>query len=119
MKTKIVMTYTSVMLTLAFGLIVASIETFPELVYAQANQTTSGNQTGGGQGGNQTGGGQGGNQTGGGQGGNQTGETGIGTVQELENVTGLSNQTILNNTDIERPNATTGAGLEKEQTTTD
>jgi len=104
------MTYTSVTLTLAFGLIVASIDTFPELVYAQANQTTSGNQTGGG---------QGGNQTGGGQGGNQTGETGIGTVQELENVTGLSNQTILNNTDIERPNATTGAGLEKEQTTTD
>lgn len=91
MKTKVVMTYTSVMLTLAFGLIVASIDTFPELVYAQANQTTSGNQTG---------------------------ETGIGTVQELENVTGLSNQTILNNTDIESPSATTGAGLEKEQTTT-
>jgi hypothetical protein len=101
MKRKIVMTYTSVMLTLAFGLIVASIDTFAEVVYAQANQTTSGNQTGGG------------------QGGNQTGETGIGTVQELENVTGLTNQTVLNNTDIERPTATTGAGLEKEQTTTD
>jgi hypothetical protein len=92
MKVKIVMAYTSVVPILAFGLIAPSIDTFLEPVYAQANQTTTGNQTS---------------------------DIGVGSVQELENITGLSNQTILNNTDIERPNATTGAGLEREQTTTD
>jgi hypothetical protein len=61
------------------------------------------------------------NQTGGGQGGQQQqqNQTGIGTAQELENLTGLSNQTIANNTDIESPNATTMGGLEKEQTSTE
>src|SRR5215204_4959310 len=65
------------------------------------------------------------NQTGGGQGGQQQqqqqqqNQTGIGTAQELENLTGLSNQTIANNTDIGSPNATTMGGLEKEQTSTE
>jgi prohibitin 2 len=48
----------------------------------------------------------------------QQNQTGIGTAQELENLTGLSNQIIANNTDIESPNATTMGGLEKEQTST-
>ena len=51
---------------------------------------------------------------------NQTNMTsGIGTSQELENLTGLSNETIANNTDIESPNTTTIGGLEREQTYTE
>jgi prohibitin 2 len=49
----------------------------------------------------------------------QQNQTGIGTSQELENLTGLSNETIANNTDIESPNATTMRGVEKEQTSTE
>jgi prohibitin 2 len=49
----------------------------------------------------------------------QQNQTGIGTAQELENLTGLSNQIIANNTDIKSPNATTMGGLEKEQTSTE
>ena len=59
----------------------------------------------------------GGNQTGGQQ--QQQDQPGIGTVQELENLTGLSNETIANNTDIKSPNATTMGGLEREQTSTE
>jgi hypothetical protein len=105
--------------------------------FAQGNQSQpqpqqggQQNQTGGGQAGqqqqNQTGGGQAGqqqqNQTGGGQAGQQQqqqNQTGIGTAQELENLTGLSNETIANNTNIGSPNATTMGGLEKEQTSTE
>jgi prohibitin 2 len=65
----------------------------------------------------------GGNQTGGEEGGQQQqqqqNQTGIGTAQELENLTGLSNETIANNTDIGSPNATTMGGLEREQTSTE
>ena len=51
--------------------------------------------------------------------GGQQNQTGIGTAQELENLTGLSNETIANNTNIASPNATTMGGLEKEQTSTE
>ena len=51
--------------------------------------------------------------------GGQQNQTGFGTAQELENLTGLSNETIANNTNIGSPNATTMGGLEKEQTSTE
>jgi hypothetical protein len=90
-------------------LLLVSATSLSDLSFAQ----TGGNQTGGQQQQqNQTGG----NQTGGQQ---QQNQTGIGTVQELENLTGLSNETIANNTDIESPNATTMGGLEREQTSTE
>jgi prohibitin 2 len=71
----------------------------------QQNQTGGGNLTGGGQEGQQQQ--------------RQQNHTGIGTAQKLENLTGLSNQIIANNTDIESSNATTMGGLEKEQTSTE
>jgi hypothetical protein len=81
-------------------LLIVSLTLLPNLSFAQQeNQTnmTSSQQQ---------------NQSGGNQ-------TGIGTSQELENLTGLSNETIANNTDIESPNATTMGGLEREQTSTE
>jgi hypothetical protein len=92
-------------------LLLVSVTLLPNLSFAQQeNQTnmTSSQQQ------NQSGG----NQTGGGQQ-QQQNQTGIGTSQELENLTGLSNETIANNTDIESPNATTMGGLEREQTSTE
>jgi hypothetical protein len=79
--------------------------------FAQGNQSQSQPQQGGQQ--NQTGGGQAGQQQ------QQQNQTGFGTAQELENLTGLSNETIANNTNIGSPNATTMGGLEKEQTSTE
>jgi hypothetical protein len=95
--------------------LLVSVTLLPNLSFAQQENQTSmtpmqqQNQTGGG---NQTGG-QGGQQQ------QQQNQTGIGTAQELENLTGLSNETIANNTDIGSPNATTMGGLEKEQTSTE
>jgi hypothetical protein len=93
-------------------LLLVSVTLLPNLSFAQQeNQTnmTSSQQQ------NQSGG----NQTEGGQQQQQQNQTGIGTSQELENLTGLSNETIANNTDIESPNATTMGGLEREQTSTE
>jgi hypothetical protein len=94
-------------------LLLVSVTLLPNISFAQQeNQTnmTSSQQQ------NQSGG----NQTGGGpEGQQQQNQTGIGTSQELENLTGLSNETIANNTDIESPNATTMGGLEREQTSTE
>src|SRR5215213_10616327 len=96
--------------------LLVSVTLLPNLSFAQQENQTSmtpmqqQNQTGGG---NQTGG-QGGQQQQ-----QQQNQTGIGTAQELENLTGLSNETIANNTDIGSPNATTMGGLEKEQTSTE
>src|SRR5215207_11304411 len=97
--------------------LLVSVTLLPNLSFAQQENQTSmtpmqqQNQTGGG---NQTGGEQGGQQQQ-----QQQNQTGIGTAQELENLTGLSNETIANNTDIGSPNATTMGGLEKEQTSTE
>ena len=81
--------------------------------FAQGNQSQPQPQQGQQQQ-NQTGGGQAGQQ-----GQQQQNQTGIGTVQELQGITGLSNETIANNTDIGSPNATTMGGLQKEQTSTE
>jgi hypothetical protein len=98
--------------TLAILLIFANMtNSLGSAAFAQGNQSQSQLQQGGQQ--NQTGGGQAGQQQ------QQQNQTGIGTAQELENLTGLSNETIANNTDIESPNATTMGGLEKEQTSTE
>jgi hypothetical protein len=97
-------------------LLIVSVTVLPNLSFAQqenqTNMTSSQQQNQ--SGGNQTGGGQEGQQQQ-----QQQNQTGIGTSQELENLTGLSNETIANNTDIESPNATTMGGLEKEQTSTE
>jgi hypothetical protein len=50
------------------------------------------------------------------QGTGQQGAVGIRSVQELQNLTGQSNETITNNTDIASPSTGMG-GLEREQTT--
>ena len=50
------------------------------------------------------------------QGTGQQGAVGIRSVQELQNLTGQSNETITNNTDIRKPFPGMG-GLEREQTT--
>jgi hypothetical protein len=50
------------------------------------------------------------------QGTGQQGTVGIRSVQELQNLTGQSNETITNNTDIRKPFPGMG-GLEREQTT--
>jgi hypothetical protein len=50
------------------------------------------------------------------QGTGQQGTVGIRSVQELQNLTGQSNETITNNTDIREPFPGMG-GLEREQTT--
>src|ERR687898_2697644 len=96
-------------------LLIVSVTLLPNLSFAQqenqTNMTSSQQQNQ--SGGNQTGGGQEGQQQ------QQQNQTGIGTSQELENLTGLSNETIANNTDIGSPNATTMGGLEKEQTSTE
>ena len=96
-------------------LLIVSVTLLPDLSFAQqenqTNMTSSQQQNQ--SGGNQTGGGQEGQQQ------QQQNQTGIGTSQELENLTGLSNETIANNTDIESPNATTMGGLEREQTSTE
>jgi hypothetical protein len=96
-------------------LLIVSVTLLPNLSFAQqenqTNMTSSQQQNQ--SGGNQTGGGQEGQQQ------QQQNQTGIGTSQELENLTGLSNETIANNTDIESPNATTMGGLEREQTSTE
>jgi hypothetical protein len=98
-------------------LLIVSVTLLPNLSFAQqenqTNMTSSQQQNQ--SGGNQTGGGQEGQQ----QQQQQQNQTGIGTSQELENLTGLSNETIANNTDIESPNATTMGGLEREQTSTE
>jgi hypothetical protein len=95
-------------------LLIVSVTLLPNPSFAQqenqTNMTSSQQQNQ--SGGNQTGGAQEGQQQ-------QQNQTGIGTAQELENLTGLSNETIANNTDIESPNATTMGGLEKEQTSTE
>ena len=96
-------------------LLIVSVTLLPNPSFAQqenqTNMTSSQQQNQ--SGGNQTRGGQEGQQQ------QQQNQTGIGTSQELENLTGLSNETIANNTDIESPNATTMGGLEREQTTTE
>jgi hypothetical protein len=96
-------------------LLIVSVTLLPNPSFAQqenqTNMTSSQQQNQ--SGGNQTGGGQEGQQQ------QQQNQTGIGTSQELENLTGLSNETIANNTDIESPNATTMGGLEREQTSTE
>ena len=62
---------------------------------------------------------QSGNQMAGEQGtSGQQDTVGIGSVQELQNLTGQSNETISNNTDIASPSTGKG-GSEKEQTTDD
>ncbi|MDQ3840739.1 MAG: hypothetical protein M3297_15910 [Thermoproteota archaeon] len=83
-------------------LLVVSVTSLSDLSFAQQENQQQ-NQTGGG------------NQTGG----QQQNQPGIGTAQELENLTGVSNETIASNTDIESPNATTMGGLEQEQTSTE
>jgi hypothetical protein len=96
-------------------LLIVSVTLLPNPSFAQqenqTNMTSSQQQNQSGV--NQTGGGQEGQQQ------QQQNQTGIGTSQELENLTGLSNETIANNTDIESPNATTMGGLEREQTSTE
>jgi hypothetical protein len=86
----------AIVLALSLGLMLGTVDSSLESVSAQSNQ--SGNQSTGGQ------------ETAG-----QDTE-GIGSVQELQNLTGQSNETISNNTDIASPSAGMG-GLEKEQTT--
>jgi hypothetical protein len=91
----------AIVLVLSLGLMLATVDSSLESVSAQSNQ--SGNQSTGGQ------------STGGQETAGQDTE-GIGSVQELQNLTGQSNETISNNTDIASPSAGMG-GLEKEQTT--
>jgi hypothetical protein len=91
----------AIVLALSLGLMLATVDSSLESVSAQSNQ--SGNQSTGGQ------------STGGQATAGQDTE-GIGSVQELQNLTGQSNETISNNTDIASPSAGMG-GLEKEQTT--
>jgi hypothetical protein len=91
----------AIVLVLSLGLMLATVESSLESVSAQSNQ--SGNQSTGGQ------------STGGQETAGQDTE-GIGSVQELQNLTGQSNETISNNTDIASPSTGMG-GLEKEQTT--
>ena len=91
----------AIVLALSLGLMLATVGSSLESVSAQSNQ--SGNQSTGGQ------------STGGQETAGQDTE-GIGSVQELQNLTGQSNETISNNTDISSPSAGMG-GLEKEQTT--
>jgi hypothetical protein len=91
----------AIVLALSLGLMLATVDSSLESVSAQSNQ--SGNQSTGGQ------------STGGQETAGQDTE-GIGSVQELQNLTGQSNETISNNTDIASPSAGMG-GLEKEQTT--
>lgn len=91
----------AIVLALSLGLMLATVDSSFESVSAQSNQ--SGNQSTGGQ------------STGGQETAGQDTE-GIGSVQELQNLTGQSNETISNNTDIASPSAGMG-GLEKEQTT--
>jgi hypothetical protein len=91
----------AIVLALSLGLMLATLDSSLESVSAQSNQ--SGNQSTGGQ------------STGGQATAGQDTE-GIGSVQELQNLTGQSNETISNNTDIASPSAGMG-GLEKEQTT--
>jgi hypothetical protein len=103
--------------TLAMLLIFANMtNSLGTAAFAQGNQSQLQPQQGQQQ--NQTGGSQAGQQQQ-----NQTqqqqNQTGIGTAQELENLTGLSNETVANNTSIAGPNATTMGGLEKEQTSTE
>jgi hypothetical protein len=99
--------------TLAILLIVANMtNSLGSAAFAQGNQSQPQTQQGQQQQ-NQTGGGQAGQQQ------QQQNQTGIGTAQELENLTGLSNETIANNTNIGSPNATLMGGLEKEQTSTE
>lgn len=108
MSTRLILSIAS---TLAILLIFANMTNSPgSAAFAQGNQSQPQQQ---GQQQNQTGGGQGGQQQ------QQQNDTGIGTAQELENLTGLSNETIANQTDIESPNATTMGGLEQEQTSTE
>ena len=102
MSTRLILSMAS---TLAILLIFANMaNSFGSAAFAKGNQSQTQQQ--GQQ--NQTGGGQVGKQ--------QQNDTGIGTAQELGNLTGLSNETITNQTNIESPNATTMGGLEKEQT---
>src|SRR5688572_23103583 len=79
-------------------LLIVSVTLLPNPSFAQqenqTNMTSSQQQNQSGS--NQTGGGQEGQQQQ-----QQQNQTGIGTSQELENLTGLSNETIANNTDIE------------------
>jgi hypothetical protein len=91
----------AIVLALSLGLMLATVDSSLESVSAQSNQ--SGNQSTGGQ------------STGGQETAGQDTE-GIGSVQELQNLTGQSNETISNNTDIASPSTGMG-GLEKEQTT--
>jgi hypothetical protein len=91
----------AIVLALSLGLMLGTVDSSLESVSAQSNQ--SGNQSTGGQ------------STGGQETAGQDTE-GIGSVQELQNLTGQSNETISNNTDIASPSAGMG-GLEKEQTT--
>jgi hypothetical protein len=91
----------AIVLALSLGLMLATLDSSLESVSAQSNQ--SGNQSTGGQ------------STGGQETAGQDTE-GIGSVQELQNLTGQSNETISNNTDIASPSTGMG-GLEKEQTT--
>jgi hypothetical protein len=91
----------AIILALSLGLMLATLDSSLESVSAQSNQ--SGNQSTGGQ------------STGGQETAGQDTE-GIGSVQELQNLTGQSNETISNNTDIASPSTGMG-GLEKEQTT--
>src|SRR5918994_4362939 len=108
MPTRLILSIAS---TLAVLLIFANVtNSLGSAAFAQGNQSQPQQQ---GQQQNQTGGGQGGQQQ------QQQNDTGIGTAQELANLTGLSNETIANNTDIESPNATAMGGLEKEQTSTE
>ena len=90
----------AIVLALSLGLMLATVDSSLESVSAQSNQ--SGNQSG--------------NQSTGGQETAGQDTEGIGSVQELQNLTGQSNETISNNTDIASPSAGMG-GLEKEQTT--
>jgi hypothetical protein len=101
----------SIASTLAILLILANMtNSLGSAAFAQGNQSQPQQQS---QQQNQTGGGQGGQQQ------QQQNDTGIGTAQELGNLTGLSNETIARGTDIESPNATTMGGLEQEQTSTE
>src|SRR5918994_4460947 len=108
--------YSFVGVSIIMGLLlIVSVTLIPNPSFAQqenqTNMTSSQQQNQ--SGGNQTRGGQEGQQQ------QQQNQTGIVTAQELENLTGLSNETIANNTDIESPNATTMGGLEREQTSTE
>jgi hypothetical protein len=101
----------SIASTLAILLILANMTNYlGSAAFAQGNQSQPQQQS---QQQNQTGGGQGGQQQ------QQQNDTGIGTAQELGNLTGLSNETIARGTDIESQNATTMGGLEQEQTSTE